>query len=345
MVRAALGWLAATAVLAGCSGATPPKSDDDYRREVTSNMQGALIVDLKAVVQAAQDLQTAAPLPLGRGWDATQDAPLIAQMKQAWMRAKDTYERIEGAVGVTFPAQDADLDSRYEQDLQKLGPGGDPYPFDDQGLVGLDAVERILWSDAIPPGVVAYEATVPGYRPARFPATEQEAADFANELCGKLVADASALVAGWTAHNVDIDAAFRGLVNLVVEQRGELAAVPTNAEESRYSQRTMADLRANLAGTRAIYGLFRPWLDSRDGGEALDLEIIAQMQNIQALYDQVPGDGAPTPPPTWNALGPSSDDQATPYGQLYGGVEAAVDPSHEGTLAAEMNQVTARLGL
>ncbi len=40
-MRAALGWLAATAVLAGCSGATPPKSDDDYRREVTSNMQGS----------------------------------------------------------------------------------------------------------------------------------------------------------------------------------------------------------------------------------------------------------------------------------------------------------------
>ena len=75
------------------------------------------------------------------------------------------------------------------------------------------------------------------------------------------------------------------------EQQEKVNKAATGEEESRYSQRTMADLRANLDGTTAIYGLFRDWLEVEArqrrtalGRPSVDASITAGLHALEALY-------------------------------------------------------------
>jgi iron uptake system component EfeO len=335
---------AACTSLACGSSTTPPKSDSDYRVEVTSSIHDALLVDVETLVTAAQDLADAAPLPADRGWDAQADAVAIQRMKASWMRARSAWEHVEGALEPIFPDSAFALDSRYEEQLAPMGPGGDPYPFDGEGVTGLDAVERVLYADVAPDRVVLFEKTLPGYAPAAFPATPQEAADFKNALCARLVRDARTIHDGWGTRVVDVGGAFDGLVALVSEQKAELANAKASQEESRYSQRTMSDLRDNLEGTEAIYGIFRGWLVAR-GGTDVDGKIAAGLHAVEALYAAVPGTAVPRPPETWNPDAPTADDRATAYGRLYSGVATAVDRQRDGSVVSEMSQAAILLRL
>ena len=144
------------------------------------------------------------------------------------------------------------------------------------------------------------------------------------------------------------------------EQREKVDKASTDQEESRYSQTTMADLRDNLAGTERVYALFQPWIQSKpalalDGGasgdagapqdgKALDAAIEAGFAKVQALYDGVSGDAIPQPPSTWSSVTPTAADLATPFGMLYAGVQAAVDPNEPGSIVAEMNAAAVLLG-
>jgi iron uptake system component EfeO len=266
------------------------ESDGEYANDVAVQMHEALTVDLHQLVVSAQALEDAAPLTQGRGWDAQADFVAIAQMKNEWLRARAAYEHVEGAVAPLFPVLDFALDTRYEDQLAR---GADAYAFDDQGVVGLDAVERVVWADVTPQATVDFEKTLIGYLPSRFPSTEAEAADFKNRLCAKLVADAKALEAAWSAANIDVGAAYGGLVTLIAEQRNEIANAPFGAEESRYSLSTMNDLRANVEGVEAMYGIFRPWIGSKDGGSDADAKIEAGFVTLDALYSGVSGEALP----------------------------------------------------
>ena len=301
------------------------ESDADYSNDVASQMHEALTVDLHQLVVAAQALQEAAPLTQGRGWDAQADFVAIAQMKNEWLRAHAAYEHVEGAVAPLFPDLDSALDTRYEDQLA----GGDAYAFDDHGVVGFDAIERVVWSDVTPAVTVAFESALPGYAPARFPATEQEAADFKNVLCAKLVADAKALEAGWSARSIDVDAAYGGLVSLMTEQRDEISRATTGSEESRYSQSTLDDLRANVEGVEALYGIFRPWIATKDGGQDADAKIEAGFAGLDVLYGTIDGDALPS--------------DAGTYAALLATVTAAVDPSLDGSITNEMTRMGALL--
>ncbi len=336
-----LSLLVALPIVAACGGPT----DADYRQSVADDMHDALVVDLQQFVKATRALADAAPVAQGRGWDPQQDAVSLAAMRTAWVRARDLYEHVEGAVEPQFPKLDFALDSRYEDVLAQLGPEGDPYLFDDVGMVGLDAVERVLYADTTPQGVIDFEMTLGGYRAAAFPATEQEASDFKTKLCARLASDAEALLEGWTSTRLDIGGAYGGLVSLVSEQRDELERATTYSVESRYSQRTMDDLRANLEGVEATYGLFRPWLQSKQGGTGVDGDIEAGFARIDALYAAVSGDALPPPPPTWDTTAPSAQDLQTAYGQLYSGLVDATDPGRPGTLVTRMNDAAALLAL
>ena len=66
---------------------------------------------------------------------------------------------------------------------QLLNVQGDNSLFDGQGVIGMHAIERILYVQQTPAFVVGFESKLPGYKAAAFPATEQEAADFKNKLC------------------------------------------------------------------------------------------------------------------------------------------------------------------
>ncbi len=345
LVSAALAWAGA-----GCSSGSP--ADSQYQAAVVSGMRSSLVTDLSNLVSYAQALQAAAPTPAGRGWDATQDGPAIAAMKTAWVGCRAAYEHIEGATAPIFPDIDASIDSRYDDFLAGL-PNGDPYLFDDVGVTGMHAVERILYSDVTPQRVIAYESTLTGYVPAAFPATPDEASDFKTKLVAKLIADAQLLHDDWeAAKNYDLGAAFQGLISLMNEQREKVDKASTNQEESRYSQMTMADIRNNLVGTERVYALFQPWIRSKRGpadagdrdGQAIDAAIQAGFAQLQALYDTVDGDAVPQPPDSWSSVNPSDQDRQTPFGVLFTGVEAAVDPNDPNSVVGNMNAAAILLG-
>ncbi len=310
----------AIAALVACT----TESDAEYATDVATEMHQALAFDIHDLVEAAETLQEVAPVTTARGWDPQADAVSIQAMKNAWAKARDSYEHVEGAVAPTFPDLDFAIDARYEQYLAKSG--ADAYAFDGQGVVGLDAIERIVWSDVTPQPAIDFEKTLSGYAPSAFPATEQEAADFKNVLCAKLLADARALEIEWAAQPLDVGAAYAGLISLMTEQEREITLGQSSAEESRYSQRTMDDLRANVDGTEAIYGLFRPWITSKGGGSDADAKIEAGFVALENLYAQVQGDALP-------------DATSADYAALLGTVTTNVDPQQNGSIAFEMTFV------
>ena len=150
---------------------------------------------------------------------------------------------------------------------------------------------------------------------------------------------------------IDIGGAFQGLVSLMNEQREKVNKASTLEEESRYSQRTMADIRDNLAGTEAIYELFAPWLvtrthsaDPTKDGPGTDARIRAGFKALHASYSAVPGAAIPQPPASWSSEHPSAEDMQTPFGALYGAVQAAVDPGNDASVVEAMNDAAGILG-
>lgn len=331
----------------GSSDGGSLSQEDMVARSMQQSLQGSL-TELR---DAAKAIQAAAPAPTGRGWDKDMDAQALTAMKTAWMKARDAYEHVEGATAPIYPDLDASLDERYDGFLAALGPNGDKDLFDDQGVTGMHAIERIIYVDVTPATIVTFEKSLPGYVPAAWPATEAEAAAFKNKLCAKLVTDAQKLLDGWTPTQIDISGAFQGLVGLMNEQQEKVNKAASGEEESRYSQRTMADLRSNLDGTTKIYELFRPWLQSKPAaggmpsGTDVDAAVTAGLGDLKTFYASVQGDAIPQPPVTWSAEAPSPADLQTPFGQLYEKIHHAVDPKMDGSLVVEMNDGATLLGI
>ena len=171
------------------------------------------------------------------------------------------------------------------------------------------------------------------------------------KLLGRIVTDAQTLLDGWTPAMINVSDAFQGLIGLVNEQQEKVNLAASGAEESRYSQRTMADLRSNLDGTTSIYELFRPWLKSKPAtggvpsGTDVDASIEAGFDTLKALYATVPGDAIPQPPATWSAEAPSAADLKTPFGMLYSQIHAAVNPAKPDSIVSHMNQGAQLLGI
>jgi iron uptake system component EfeO len=327
--------------LAGCGA----KSDADHQADVVQGMHDQMLTQLQALHDAAAELQAAAPAPQGRGWDATQDAQAISQMKAAWQKARSAYELVEGAVAPLFPDNDYEIDARYDDFLADLAPDGDADLFDGEGVTGMHAVERILFADATPENVIEQESTLPGYTAAAWPADEAEAARFKDALVARLVTDTQALADQWTPQNIDVGGAFEGLTALMNEQREKVNKAASAEEESRYSQRTMKDIRDNLAGTRDAYALFQPWLLSKPDGEAIDAQIQAAFTALDTAYAKVDGDAIPRPPADWSSESPTEANLQTPFGQLFAAVNQAVDPNQAGSAVDGMNRAAEALGL
>jgi iron uptake system component EfeO len=198
--------------------------------------------------------------------------------------------------------------------------------------------------------VVAFEMTLPGYAPARLPATADEAAQFKTKLLQRLIDDATTLEAQWQPAAIDIGAAFQGLVALMNEQREKVNKAATGEEESRYAQVTLFDLRNNLEGTSKIYDVFRPWVTSKTStvsasdGPTCDKRIASGFDALRALYGGYTGDAVPAPPPTWSSDTPTQADLQTPFGKLWSSVQSAVDPNANGSVVFEMNDVATILG-
>jgi len=340
--------------LTGCGPAAtdPEKMDQGYEDRAVTQTHAELLANVDDLVRATEDLQAAAPAPVGRGWDPQRDADALVAMREAWVRARTAYELVEGAIAPLFPDIDAAIDARYDDFLTELeSQGGDPNLFDGKGVTGMHAVERILYSDVTPQRVIDFEKVIPGYVKAGFPGTEQEASDFRSALAPQLVSDAGELQMLWVPSKVDPAVAFYGVVSLMNEQREKVVKASSNEEESRYAQRTMADLRDNLAGTRKVYRAFQPWIlsksstDATKDGATIDAKIANGFAALDQAYQAVSGDAMPEVPATWSAEMPSAADLATPFGRLYAVVTTAVDPTQPDSIVAQMNDAATLLGL
>jgi iron uptake system component EfeO len=327
-----------------CSSSSDAKTDSTYEAEVVQNMHDTMLADLQTLHSASEDIAKAAPVTPGRGWDQEKDRTAIDAMTAAWLEARSAYERTEGAIAPLFPDVDAAIDERYDGFLDGLGKEGDPNLFDDEGVTGMHAIERILFAPTTPASVLAVEASLPGYQAAAWPATEEDATAFKTKLCARLAEDTQGLLDQWTPQVIDIPQAYQGLVDLMGEQREKVLKAASEEEESRYSQRTMADVRDNLKGTRRAYALFLPWLKTKADGPAIDQDVEKAFSTLDSLYGTVPGDAFPAPPATWSSETPSAADLQTEFGKLFTAVNDAVDPNIRGSAVDGMTRVAKTLG-
>ena len=70
--------------------------------------------------------------------------------------------------------------------------------------------------------MVEFERVLPGYHPARFPATPAEAASFKDSLAARLVADVERLTVDFRPLQPDAAFTYRGLIDLAIEQAEKL---------------------------------------------------------------------------------------------------------------------------
>lgn len=321
---------------ASCGPERPPQ--EQALIDVKSYIQG----NLDDLHSAVVELQKDAPAPDADGWNATRDAAAVQRMKEDWRRARVAYEHVEGAIAILFPELDVSTDQRYDG---FIATGPDDDLFDDEGVTGIHAAERILWSDSIPQRVVEFEKGLPYYQPAAFPSNESQAREFKERLLTRLVEDVRMMKTQFSPLALDTSAAFRGVIGSMSEQVEKANKAASGEEESRYARFTLADMRANVEAGLSIYGCFKPWLLAQDGGKDLDARITAGFERVQASYAALPGDALPEVPTTWSSNHPSEQDLSTPFGQLYRVLTTEAEPHAADSLVSDMNASADLLGI
>jgi iron uptake system component EfeO len=337
-----------TTVLGACSGSGPGAADGGdpvavAEQQALTGTKAYMVKNLTDLHTAASALCADAPAPAAAGWNATTQPAALSAMKADWKRARTAYEHIEGAIAVLFPELDVSTDQRYDAFLAD-SPAGDDNLFDDQTVTGIHALERILWSDAIPSSVVAFESKLPHYKAATFPASAQEASDFKDKLCARLVADVQTMTDQFSPLALDPAAAYRGVIGSMKEQLEKAEKATTGEEESRYAQYTLADMRTNVAAGLETFTEFKPWLLAK-GGQAQVDAIAAGFGRVNAAYAALPGDALPAVPSTWSNTHPTAADLQTDFGKLWAVLHAEADPDTAGTLVSDMDASASTLGI
>jgi iron uptake system component EfeO len=308
-----VGWmLPAVVVIGGCQ-------DPAVVAAVT--VKAYVQSELDALAQNTAEFQSLAPVADADGWNRTTDGAAVAAMETSWRESRAHYERIEGAIAVLFPNYDESYDQRYDG---FPGQPSDTNLFDSDGVSGNHAVERVLWSDRVPADVVAFESTLTGYIAPAFPANEQQADDFRTKLVQRKVDDTAAMAAEFEPLNLQLETAYRGVLGSMEEQVEKVRLAGTGEDESRYAQHTLADMRFNLEGGRAIFTAFEGMFASNNGA-ALYADVIAAFDRVQARYDAIDGDAIPAVPSDFDPATPGD----SPYGQLFAFLATEIDPANE----------------
>ena len=296
--------------------------------------------ELSGLAAASVDLCGELPTADDDGWTYAADSLAVDAARAEWRRARAAYEHVEGAIAVLYPDLDFATDARYEDALAERGEAD---LFDAEGFTGVHAVERILWADDHPAEVVAFESALPGYQPAAFPADADEATRLHDALCGRLVDDTATMEADFEPLALDSAAAFRGVIGSMEEQLEKVNLAATGEDESRYARFTLADMRANLEGGRAIYGAFQPWL--AEAAPEVDTDVVAGFDRIEAAYADIEGDAVPAVPEGWNPDAPTEAQLQTPYGQLWSLLLVETDVAEPGSLVERMSAAADALGI
>jgi iron uptake system component EfeO len=327
--------------VAGCGDNAAVVDDAAREQQAVIAVKEHIQTHLDALADAVAALQKAAPAPDADGWNAIDDAAAVEAMRTQWKKARVAYESIEGALAVVFPELDFSLDARYDAFIEVAA---DDDLFDDTGVTGMHAVERILWSNAIPKPVSDFESALPHYVEARFPKTQAEAASFRDKLCARMVADVGSMREQWKTLALDAPAAWRGTTGSMTEQHEKVLKAATGEEESRYASFTLADMRSNVAAGKVTYAVFRDWLLTKEGGEALDGSVSDGFAALDTGYAAISGDSLPPVPEGWSSENPTAEQLATPFGKLFTIVQEQSDPERAGSLVNAMTSAGEKLG-
>lgn len=331
-------------LFAGCGGGGNQQVLDDAEREKEA------IVTVKTFIQknlddlaaAAAAIEAKAPAPDADGWNAMADQAAVEAMKAEWKKARLAYESVEGAIAVVFPGLDVSTDARYD-DFVETSPDVDL--FDDNGVTGVHAIERILWADQIPEKVAAFESQLKNYKKPAFPANAAEATEFKEKLCHRLTLETQEMATKFKGLALDAPSAYRGVIGSAHEQVEKIDKAATGEEESRYAQFTLADMRANIAAARKTYEAFQPWLLTKQGGPEIDKKILAAFAQLKVSYDKLPGDSLPDVPEGWTSDHPTDALLASPFGELFKVIQFHSDEAQAGSLVFEMNASASLLGV
>lgn len=333
--------LTLSALTPGCGD---DASGDPQQAAVLQGVKADITADLVELTAAAEALRAAIPAPDADGWNDQSDAQSVAAMRAAWVRARNAYERIEGAIAVLFPDLDAATDERYDGFLAELPGMRDTNLFDGGGVTGVHGIERILWANSHPARVVAFESRLTGYVAAAFPRNMAEATAFRDGLVTRFVTDCRAMQTQFAPLALDTSAAFRGVIGSLEEQQEKVELAASAEEESRYAQFTLGDMRANLAGGLRTWQRFRPWVVARGGAE-LAGRIDQRFAALQTGYSMLQGDAIPAVPEGYNPDSPSAEHQMSPYHRLRDGIAREADPANPAGLVAEMNRAADLLAI
>lgn len=332
----------AAATPTGRAAVTSMDRVDAATDRATRDVKRYVDAQVAALAAACDALCAAAPAPDEDGWSIAEDREAVRSMRTSWRRARIAYERVEGAIAILFPETDADVDGRYEREAELRR---DPLPFDANGFVGMHAIERILWSDAVPPAASTFERALPFYDAPRTPADAVEARAFRDELCARLTRDVRAMERELGPVALDPATAWRGIQGSIEEQAEKVLLGTTGEDESRYAAHTLADMRANLEGGRAVLAAFAPRVELLpDGPARLDV-IRARFDALERAYRDAGDDALPPAPDGFDPDAPSEAHLATPYGRLFTLLSSASDPRADGALAAHLRETGDAMGI
>jgi iron uptake system component EfeO len=311
----------------------------DPRTVVVNDVKDYVGSELSALATSVTNLGAAAPAADADGWNRTDDTSSVDNMKQAWREGRAHYERIEGAIAVIFPNYDESYDQRYDGFAAQAT---DVNLFDGDGVTGNKAVERILWSDAVPQSVLNFEQALSGYVAPAFPADEAQANDYKGSLVARAASDTAAMRDEFEPLSLELETAYRGVLGSIEEQLEKVNLAGTGEDESRYAQHTLADMRFNLEGGRAILGKFTPMFDAAGSdGAAVRARIEEGFARVDAAYSAISGDAIPAVPDDFDPAAPGTSD----YGVLFALLQQETDLSNDASLAAAINDGAGRLGL
>jgi iron uptake system component EfeO len=327
-------WLisAAFACLAACSDDAGDDQAPDER--ATLDVKSYIETELDDLADAAASLQESAPVPDADGWNAIDDKAAVDEMRAIWSDMRDSYERVEGSIAILFEPLDVSTDERYDGFIAE---DPDANLFDGEGVTGMHAIERILWAGQHPQNVVVFESELLGYVEASFPTTLEEAEEFKTGLAERLTADTQIMRDDFSDKNLALDppTAFGGVIGSMQEQFEKVNLAATAEDESRYAQRTLDDMRANLEGGKKVYDAFRAWT-IESGGEEINDRVEAGFERIEAAYDAIEGPAIPAVPDGFDPDDPSAEHLQTPYGKLFSLLTEESDTRRDDSLVKAM---------
>jgi iron uptake system component EfeO len=139
-------------------------------------------------------------------------------------------------------------------------------------------------------------------------------------------------------------AAFRGMIGSMQEQSEKTKLAASGEDESRYAQRTLADMRANLAGAVAVFDAFKPWINAAAGAGKYEV-ISGGFKTISAAYAEIDGAALPPVPDGFDPDAPSDADLKTPYGKLWNLLHTETDLNVDGSLVSKMSSAADAMGI